>query len=115
MKKFFALMIACSFAVMSANAKTSDAAPDASPEAQPAEAAVAAPEPAPAPAVVVDNGIEVPQAITDHLGLRFPGHEVQGVVREGHTYVVDLGNGLHIRYDNCCNPVCYGVHTHNHD
>lgn len=79
--------------------------------AEPSEAPVEAPavvlaEVAPAPA------IEIPADIQSHLDKRFPGSTVYGITREGHTYLVDLGNGQHVRYDNCCNPVCYGDHTH---
>ncbi|MDE5585411.1 MAG: hypothetical protein K2I92_03600, partial [Muribaculaceae bacterium] len=71
-----------------------------------------APVAAPAPAVKVAPEVVVPEEIVEHLALRFPGNTVYGVTREGVTYVVDLGNGLHIRYDNCYNPVCYGDHDH---
>lgn len=109
MKKLFSAIIALSFATAGFNAVAeTTAAPDAALEANPIAMEAPAPEQAPAPAVKA----EVPQAIADHLALRFPGRSVQGVTREGVTYVVDLGNGLHIRYDNCYNPVCYGAHDH---
>ncbi len=111
MKKLFTSIFALTFAVAGFNALAESASPDASPEARPAEATLEAPAPAPAPAPAVSN-VVVPQAIADHLALRFPGETVQGITREGVTYVVDLGNGKHIRYDNCFNPVCYGYHNH---
>ncbi len=111
MKKLFTSIFALTFAVAGFNALAESASPDASPEARPAEATLEAPAPAPAPAV---SNVVVPQAIADHLALRFPGETVQGITREGVTYVVDLGNGKHIRYDNCFNPVCYGYHNHEH-
>ena len=86
------------------------ASPDAAPEAKPAPTPTAAP--APAPAVRISSNVVVPEEIVEHLTLRFPGSTVYGITREGVTYVVDLGNGLHIRYDNCFNPVCYGHHEH---
>lgn len=109
MKKLFTSIIALSFAVAGINAMAASASPDASPEAKPEPAPAAAP--APAPAVIAEE-VEVPQEIANHLALRFPGSTVYGITREGVTYVVDLGNGTHIRYDNCFNPVCYGDHTH---
>ncbi len=111
MKKLFTSIFALTFAVAGFNALAESASPDASPEARPAEATLEAPAPAPAPAV---SNVVVPQAIADHLALRFPGETVQGITREGVTYVVDLGNGKHIRYDNYCNTVCYGYHNHEH-
>ena len=111
MKKLFSSIVAISLSVAGFNAMAETASPDASPEARPAESTVVAPEPAPAVTVVKPV---VPQEIVDHLALRFPGYNVQGITREGVTYVVDLGDGLHIRYDNCFNPVCYGVHNHEH-
>ncbi len=109
MKKLFSSIVAISLSIVGFNAVAENASPDAMPEAKAAPATVEAPAPAPAASNVV-----VPQEIADHLALRFPGYKVQGITREGVTYVVDLGNGLHIRYDNCFNPVCYGVHDHNH-
>ncbi len=111
MKKLFSSIVAISLSIVGFSAVAETASPDAMPEAKAAPATVEAPAPAPAPAV---SNVVVPQAIADHLALRFPGYEVQGITREGVTYVVDLGNGLHIRYDNCFNPVCYGVHDHVH-
>ena len=110
MKKLFSSIVALSFAVAGFSAAAENASPDAAPEAKaaPVEA------PAPAPAVKVASNVVVPQEIVDHLALRFPGSTVYGITREGVTYVVDLGDGLHIRYDNCFNPVCYGVHDHEH-
>ncbi len=110
MKKLFTSFVALSFAVIGFNALAETASPDASPEANPAPAAVEAP--APAPAVRTASNVVVPQEIASHLATRFPGYTVKGISREGVTYVVDLGNGLHIRYDNCYNPICYGVHDH---
>lgn len=112
MKKLFSSIVALSFAVAGFNAVAENAYPDASPEANPAPAAVEAP--APAPAVNTTSNVVVPEEIVEHLALRFPGTTVYGITREGVTYVVDLGEGLHIRYDNCFNPVCYGVHNHEH-
>ncbi len=112
MKKLFTSIFALTLAVAGFNTVAENASPDASPEARPAEATLESPAPAPAQAAAVKA--EVPQEIADHIALRFPGYQVQGITREGVTYVVDLGNGLHIRYDNCFNPVCYGVHNHNH-
>ena len=109
MKKLFSSIVAISLSVAGFNAMAENASPDASPEARPAESTVAAPAEAPVARVVKPV---VPQEIADHIALRFPGYEVQGITREGVTYVVDLGDGLHIRYDNCFNPVCYGVHNH---
>lgn len=111
MKKLFSTIAAISFAIagFNASAETSPA-PEAAPEARPVEA----PAPEPAPAVKAACGVEVPPMIADHIALRFPGETIHGITREGVTYVVDLGDGLHIRYDNCFNPVCYGVHDHNH-
>ncbi len=111
MKKLFSSIVAISLSVAGFNAVAENASPDASPEARPAESTVSAPDPAPAPAANVVRP-EIPKAIADHLALRFPGYEVQNISREGVTYVIDLGDGLHIRYDNCFNPVCYGVHNH---
>ncbi len=110
MKKLFTSIAAISLSIVGFTAMAESASPDASPEAKATPATVEAPVPAPAPAVKT----EVPQAIADHIALRFPGYQVQGISREGVTYIVDLGDGLHIRYDNCFNPVCYGVHDHNH-
>ena len=112
MKKLFTSIVALSFAVTGINAMA--ASPDASPEARPAAAPAEAPAPEPAPAVIAEPDVEVPMAIAEHLALRFPGETVEGITREGVTYVVDLGDGLHIRYDNCFNPVCYGIHDHEH-
>ena len=112
MKKLFSSIVALSFAVAGFNAAAENAYPDASPEANPAPAAVEAP--APAPAVRAASNVVVPEEIAEHIALRFPGSTVYGITREGVTYVVDLGDGLHIRYDNCFNPVCYGVHNHDH-
>ena len=112
MKKLFTSFVALSFAVAGFNALAETASPDALPEANPAPAALEAP--APAPAVKAVSNVVVPEEIAEHLALRFPGSTVYGITREGVTYVVDLGNGLHIRYDNCFNPVCYGVHNHEH-
>ena len=114
MKKVFTSIVALSFAVAGINAMAASASPDASPEAKPAPVPAEAPAPEPAPAVIAEPDVEVPQAIADHLALRFPGEVVEGISREGVTYVVDLGEGLHIRYDNCFNPICYGVHNHEH-
>ncbi len=113
MKKLFSSIVALSFAVAGFNAVAENAYPDAAPEANPAPAEVSAP--APAPAVRTVSKVNVPQPISDHLALRFPGETVEGISREGVTYVVDLGDGLHIRYDNCFNPICYGVHDHESD
>lgn len=113
MKKLFFSIVALSLSFVGFNAAAETASPDAKPEAKATPATVEAPAPTPAPASAVSN-IVVPQAIADHIALRFPGHEVMGITREGVTYVVDLGNGLRVRYDNCFNPVCYGVHNHNH-
>ncbi len=112
MKKLFTSFVALSFAVAGFNAIAENASPDASPEANPAPAAVEAP--VPAPAVSATSNVVVPEEIASHLALRFPDSTVYGITREGVTYVVDLGDGLHIRYDNCFNPVCYGVHNHEH-
>ena len=110
MKKLFTSIVALSFAIAGFNAAAESASPDASPEARPATVEA----PAPAPAVKAVSNVTVPQEIAEHLALRFPGSTVYGITREGVTYVVDLGDGLHIRYDNCFNPVCYGVHNHEH-
>lgn len=109
MKKIFALMIACAFAMASAYAEET-ANPEATPEATPSEAVAPAPEAAPAAAPAVR--FDVPQSITEHLNLRFPGREVKGMTREGVTYLIDLGDGDHVRYDACFNPICYGDHSH---
>ncbi|MDE5793573.1 MAG: hypothetical protein K2I08_02520 [Muribaculaceae bacterium] len=110
MKKLFSSIVAISLSIVGFNAMAeSSAYPDASPEAKASPAPVAAPSPAPVPA---SSSIEIPQAISEHLALRFPGSTVYEITREGVTYVVDLGDGLHIRYDNCFNPVCYGDHSH---
>ncbi|MDE6648969.1 MAG: hypothetical protein K2K45_03465 [Muribaculaceae bacterium] len=114
MKKLFSSIIALSFAVAGFNAVAENAYPDASPEASPASATVSTPAPEPSAAVKADGKVEVPQLIAEHLAIRFPNETVQGITREGVTYVVDLGDGLHIRYDNCFNPVCYGVHNHDY-
>lgn len=108
MKKLFATIAVISLSIAGFNAAAETASPDAAPEARPATLEA----PAPAPAVKVASNVTVPQEIADHLALRFPGSTVYGITREGVTYVVDLGNGLHIRYDNCFNPVCYGDHSH---
>lgn len=112
MKKLFTSIVAISLSIVGINAMAESASPDASPEAKATPATVEAP--APAPAVSTTSKVEVPVAIADHIALRFPGSSVQGITREGVTYVVDLGDGLHIRYDNCFNPVCYGYHNHEH-
>ncbi len=112
MKKLFTSIAAISLSIVGFTAMAESASPDASPEAKATPATVEAPVPVPAPAPAVKT--DVPQAIADHIALRFPGYQVQGITREGVTYVVDLGDGLHIRYDNCFNPVCYGVHDHIH-
>ncbi len=114
MKKLFTSIFALSLSIVGINAMAASASPDASPEPKASPAPYEAPAPAPAPAVSIDEGVEVPEAIASHLALRFPGETVQGITREGVTYVVDLGDGLHIRYDNCFNPVCYGYHNHEH-
>ena len=114
MKKLFSSIVAISLSVAGFNALAENASPDAMPEANPAPATVEAPAPAPAPAVRAVSSVVVPEEIAEHLALRFPGSTVYGITREGVTYVVDLGDGLHIRYDNCFNPVCYGVHNHEH-
>ena len=107
MKKLFTSFFALSLAVAGFNAfAETNPTPDAAPEANPVAMEAPAPVQAPAPAAKV----EIPQAISDHLARRFPGKSVKGITREGVTYVVDLGNGLHIRYDNCFNPICYGHH-----
>lgn len=112
MKKLFSTLVAFTFAVTGFTAAAENALPDASPEAKPAATTISAPEAAPA----VNNAfkVEVPEQIAEHIAVRFPGYDVKGITREGVTYVVDLGDGLHIRYDNCFNPVCYGVHDHEH-
>ncbi|MDE6380662.1 MAG: hypothetical protein K2L11_09330 [Muribaculaceae bacterium] len=114
MKKLFTSFVALSFAVVGFTALAENASPDASPEANPAPATLEAPAPAPAPAVRTASNIVVPEEIVEHIALRFPGSTVYGITREGVTYVVDLGDGLHLRYDNCFNPVCYGYHNHEH-
>ncbi|MDE5871971.1 MAG: hypothetical protein K2H22_08520, partial [Muribaculaceae bacterium] len=101
MKKFFSSIVAISLSVAGINAVAENAYPDASPEANPAPSTLEAPAPEPAPAVIEDPGVVVPQEIADHIALRFPGSTVYGITREGVTYVVDLGDGLHLRYDNC--------------
>ncbi len=113
MKKLFSSIVAISLSIAGFNAVAENASPDAYPEAKASATTIeaAAPEAAPAPAV---KNVVVPEAIAKHLALRFPNETVQGITREGVTYVVDLGDGLHIRYDNCFNPVCYGVHDHCH-
>lgn len=110
MKKLFTSIVALSFAFAGFTSMAENASPDAYPASDPAPGNVEAP--APAPAVKTASEAAVPQEITEHLALRFPGSTVYGITREGVTYVVDLGNGLHVRYDNCFNPVCYGVHDH---
>ena len=112
MKKLFTSIVALSFAFAGFNSVAETASPDASPEASPSPATVEAPAPAPAPAVSAASSVVVPEEIVEHLTVRFPGSTVYGITREGVTYVVDLGDGLHVRYDNCFNPVCYGVHDH---
>ena len=114
MKKLFSSIVAISLSIVGFNAVAENAYPDASPEAKPSSTTVEATAPVEAPAVRTVTNVEVPQMIADHIALRFPGYEVQGITREGVTYVVDLGNGLHLRYDNCFNPVCYGYHNHEH-
>ncbi len=111
MKKLFSSIVAISLSVAGFNAVAENASPDAMPEAKATPTTAEAPAPAPAPAV---KNVVVPKAIADHLALRFPGDTVQGITREGVTYVVTLDNGMHIRYDNCFNPVCYGYHNHEH-
>ncbi len=110
MKKLFSSIVAISLSIAGFNAMAENASPDASPEAKASATTVEAAAPEATPAV--RTAVEVPQQIADHLALRFPGQTVQGITREGVTYVVDLGNGQHIRYDNCFNPVCYGYHNH---
>ncbi|MDE5813944.1 MAG: hypothetical protein K2H72_06640 [Muribaculaceae bacterium] len=114
MKKLFTSFVALSFAVAGFTALAENASPDASPEANPAPATLEAPAPTPAPAVRTASNVVVPEEIVEHIALRFPGSTVYGITREGVTYVVDLGDGLHLRYDNCFNPVCYGYHNHEH-
>ncbi len=109
MKKIYTLLAACTFAVIGAHAETVEIA-EASSEAVASEAIAPAPEAAPAQAVV--SGFEVPDMIAEHLSVRLPGSTVKGIVREGATYYVDLGNGSHVRYDACFNPICYGHHDH---
>lgn len=111
MKKLFSTAIAFSFAAMCFTSVANNAAPDASPEAKQAPATIAAPVAEPAPAVRLTDNVAVPTEIAEHLAKRFPGKSVQGITREGVTYVVDLGDGLHVRYDNCFNPICYGDHS----
>lgn len=110
MKKLFTSIVALSFVIAGFNAAAETASPDASPEAKPAATSVEAP--APAQVVKATSNVIIPEQIAEHLALRFPGETVYGITREGVTYVVDLGDGLHIRYDNCFNPVCYGIHDH---
>ncbi len=110
MKKLFTSIFALSLSIEGINTKEETASPDASAEAKAEPVTVEAP----APTVATPAVAEVPEAIANHLALRFPGETVKGITREGVTYVVDLGDGLHIRYDNCFNPVCYGVHNHEH-
>ncbi|MBD5275514.1 MAG: hypothetical protein HDS37_05380 [Bacteroides sp.] len=112
MKKLFSSIVALSFAVAGFTSVAETASPDASPEANPAPTTVSAPEAA--PAVSTASEVVVPEMIADHIAVRFPGKSVKGITREGVTYVVDLGDGLHLRYDNCFNPVCYGYHNHEH-
>lgn len=115
MKKLFTSIFAFSVAIIGFNAAAESASPDASPEAKPTETTLEAPVPEPAPAVMATSTrFEVPQLIEEHIALRFPGKTVKDITREGVTYVVNLGDGLHIRYDNCFNPVCYGYHNHEH-
>lgn len=116
MKKLFSSIVALSFAVAGFTSVAETASPDASPEANPASTTVSAPEAAPtaAPAVSRESEVVVPELIAEHISVRFPGKSVKGITREGVTYVVDLGDGLHLRYDNCFNPVCYGYHNHDH-
>ncbi|MDE6632512.1 MAG: hypothetical protein K2K23_05890 [Muribaculaceae bacterium] len=112
MKKLFSSIVAISLSIVGFTAAAENASPDASPEAKASPAVAEAP--APAPAESASSNVEVPELIAEHLSVRFPGSTVYGITREGVTYVVDLGDGLHIRYDNCFNPVCYGVHDHQH-
>lgn len=92
---------------------TSIAMADAKPEATPDPATVPVEAPAEAPAEAAPApAIEIPADIQSHIDDRFAGSEIKGITREGHTYVVELGDGSHVRYDNCCNPVCYGYHNH---
>ena len=114
MKKLFSTIAAISFAIAGFNATAATASPDASPEPRPAETIAEVTALEAAPALRTASDVEIPKSIADHLALRFPGQKVKGITREGVTYVVDLGDGLHIRYDNCFNPVCYGVHNHEH-
>lgn len=108
MKKLFTSIFALSLSIAGISAMAETASPDASAEAK------AEPVTVEVPAVATPAEAELPEAIANHLALRFPGETVKGITREGVTYVVDLGDGLHIRYDNCFNPVCYGVHNHEH-
>lgn len=113
MKKLFSSIVAVSLSIIGINAFAEESAsPEATPDANPTEATVSAPEKA-APVANVGK-MEVPEIIVKHIDKRFPGRTIKGVTREGVTYVVDLGDGLHIRYDNCCNPICYGIHNHYH-
>ncbi len=114
MKKTFTTIVALAFAVAGFTAAAS-VSPDASPEAKPAKSSVEAPAPVAAPEVVVVENITVPAPIMDHLAAHFPGSTVEGISREGLTYVVDLGDNLHVRYDNAFNPICYGDHSHDAD
>lgn len=114
MKKTFTTIVALAFAVTGFTAFAS-VSPDASPEAKPAKAAVEAPAPVASPEISIADGVVVPVMIVEHLTTRFPGSSVEGISREGLTYVVDLGNGHHIRYDNAYNPICYGDHSHDAD
>ncbi|MDE6017698.1 MAG: hypothetical protein K2G85_02670 [Muribaculaceae bacterium] len=117
MKKLFSTIVALSLTAVGFTAAAENSS-EATPEANPGESAVCtqAPEATPAvsPAVAPSVTVEVPELIAEHLSVRFPGSTVYGITREGVTYVVDLGDGLHIRYDNCFNPVCYGVHNHDY-
>ena len=112
MKKLFSSIVAISLSIVGFTAAAENASPDASPEAKASPAVAEAP--APAPEVISSSNVVVPEMIAEHLSVRFPGSTVYNITREGVTYVVDLGDGLHIRYDNCFNPVCYGVHDHEH-
>lgn len=118
MKKIYSLLLAAAFAGLSANATpVNDIAIDN--EEMVPEVQLTAHTSVPIKAMVnsyVSYGgddyttTDIIEPIRTHLDARFPGKTVQGVTREGHTYVVDLGQGQHIRYDNCGNPVCYGTH-----
>lgn len=120
MKKMFSFMLACTFACLSAGAATPDNVVTTD-EANSQEVQLTAHTSVPIKAMVNSyvtyggddyTSTEIIDPIKTHLNKRFAGREVKGVTREGHTYLVDLGDGLHVRYDNCGNPVCYGNHNH---